>query len=220
MLQTETDSNKLPWYKLIAGSLAGSLAVSITYPFDIIRARISYDLVHGSKLSQYKTNVYKDVIYRLFKEGQLSQFKIPLRGFYQGFMPTILGIIPYAGVSFFTFESFKQYLKHKNENNISQISSIQIFLAGLFAGAFGQTVAYPFDVIRRRMQLFRITDHLPSHQYSSGIFNAIKAIINTHGWSRGAFAGLSINYLKVAPASGISFLVYETLKNKYPDGII
>jgi hypothetical protein len=70
------------------------------------------------------------------------------------------------------------------------------------------------------MQLFRITEHLPTYHYNSGILTAIKSVVRTHGWARGVFAGLSINYMKVAPASGISFLVYETLKNKFPQGFI
>ena len=33
------------------------------------------------------------------------------RAFYKGFTPTILGVIPYAGVSFCTFETLK--VKHR-----------------------------------------------------------------------------------------------------------
>lgn len=207
-----------PWKNLIAGSLAGTLAVSITYPFDIIRARIAYDLNHKSSISGKQTNVFKEAVNQLSKEGRLAHSKVSFRGFYQGFVPTILGIIPYAGVSFFVFESSKQFLRRKTKSE--KISPFLLFSSGLFAGAMGQTVAYPFDVIRRRMQLHRITDHLPPHHYNSGLVTAVKSIISTHGWIRGVFAGLSINYIKVAPASGISFLVYETLKNKFPNGII
>ena len=218
ILHAEKNTSNWPWKKLFAGSLAGTLAVSVTYPFDIIRARISYDLFHHLKTPQQEASVFKGVVQRLSNEGKSSQSKIPFRGFYQGFLPTVFGIIPYAGVSFFVFESSKQYLNRRN--NSSQLSSIQIFCSGLLAGAMGQTVAYPFDVIRRRMQLFRITDHLPSHHYGSGMLTAIKSVVKTHGWVRGVFAGLSINYIKVAPASGISFLVYETLKNKFPKGFV
>jgi solute carrier family 25 (mitochondrial carrier protein), member 16 len=207
-----------PWRKLLAGSLAGALAVSVTYPFDIIRARIAYDIAHHKKYLRKDVIVFKTIVNQLSKEGSASQSKIPFRGFYQGFLPTILGIIPYAGVSFFVFESSKQYLRKLNDSY--DLSPIQIFTSGLFAGAIGQTVAYPFDVIRRRMQLYRITEHLPAHHYDSGIKNAIKYTIKTHGWMKGVFSGLSINYIKVAPASGVSFLVYETLKNKFPEGLI
>ena len=200
------------WRKLIAGSMAGTVAVSVTYPFDIIRARIAYQLTHNPSTS---STFFEQVIHRLSEEGKTFSFG-RLAGFYQGFIPTILGIIPYAGVSFFTFESTKQWIKRFRRKN--SLSSGETFVSGLFAGACGQTVAYPLDVLRRRMQLFRITEHLPHTHYSSGMIHAIKSILNTHGFTRGIFAGLSINYLKVAPASGISFLVYETLKHKFPKG--
>ena len=215
LLQADQDPNNLPWRKLFAGSLAGALAVSITYPFDIIRARIAYDLAH-SKNTTERSNIFKLTVNQLSKEGDMVKSNIPFRGFYQGFIPTILGIIPYAGVSFFVFESSKQYLRKRNKTY--DLPSFQIFASGLLAGAMGQTIAYPLDVIRRRMQLFRITEHLPHNHYNSGIIIAIKSIVNTHGWVRGVFSGLSINYIKVAPASGVSFIVYETLKNKFPNG--
>jgi len=218
LLKADTNFGDWPLRKLAAGSLAGTLAVSITYPFDIIRARIAYDLAHKLHGNQRKDKVFNTVVTELFSEGRLSHPKFPLTGFYQGFVPTILGIIPYAGVSFSVFEYSKKIIK--TFNRTGDLSSIQIFVSGLFAGAMGQTVAYPFDVVRRRMQVYKITDHLPIMHYNSGLIKALSAILNTHGWKRGIFAGLTINYIKVAPASGISFLIYETLKNKYPNGFI
>src|SRR4051794_2432412 len=80
------------------------------------------------------------------------------------------------------------------------------FLCGVMAGAAGQTVAYPLDIIRRQMQLNRVASHLPAFKHT---LDALIYILSTKGW-RGLFVGLSINYIKVAPATGISFLVYET----------
>lgn len=218
ILHTQQESDRLPWRKLLAGSLAGTLAVSVTYPFDIIRARITYDLAHKDNYPGPAKNIFKTIIFQLSRESNHPQTKFPLKGFYQGFLPTILGIIPYAGVSFSVFECLKQKLQKFNGSD--NVPSFQIFVSGLIAGALGQTVAYPLDVVRRRMQLYRLTDHLPAHHYNSGIITAIKSIVTSHGWARGVFSGLSINYLKVAPASGISFLVYETLKKKFPEGLI
>ena len=203
----------LPWRKLLAGSLAGALSVSLTYPFDIIRARVAYDLFHKNYGNVAAETSLRSAINQLSAESKNMVSKMPLRGFYQGFFPTVLGIIPYAGVSFFVFETSKNYLMNlQAEKNLP---SLQIFACGLLAGALGQTVAYPFDVIRRRMQLYKITEHLPHHHYSAGIVQALKSVISVHGWSKGIFSGLSINYLKVAPASGISFLVYDTLKKNF-----
>lgn len=33
--------------------------------------------------------------------------------FYRGYLPTILGVIPYGGISFFTYETFKK--KHRGK---------------------------------------------------------------------------------------------------------
>lgn len=196
--------------------MAGSLAVAITYPFDIIRARVAYELSHVPN-SQQGQGLISSAIKRLQSEGKLYRSH-SLLGLYQGFLPTLLGIIPYAGTSFFTFECSKIFLKRQLHRE--QLNSAQTFVAGLFAGACGQTVAYPLDVLRRRMQLFRITNHLPEQHYNAGIIHAIKSIFQAHGLARGIFAGLSINYIKVAPASGISFMIYEKLKHTYPNGPI
>lgn len=217
LLSTGLRTEPHAWNKLLAGSLAGSVAVTVTYPFDIIRARVAYQIASTPKgPTASRTGTISTVIAQLLREGQHYPNRIGLGGFYQGFVPTLLGIVPYAGVSFFTFESSKQFLSRRY--NTRHLSSGQIFVAGLLAGALGQTAAYPFDVVRRRMQLFRITDHLPAQHYMTGVTNALRSILQTHGMARGIFAGLSINYIKVAPASGISFLVYERLKQRFPAG--
>ena len=107
--QNQNHQNDWPWRKLVAGSLAGTIAVAVTYPFDIIRARIAFSLVTKSDTLDNQTKGFKSILQQLSNEGRLlTQSQTPLRGFYQGFVPTILGIIPYAGVSFFVFESSKQ----------------------------------------------------------------------------------------------------------------
>jgi solute carrier family 25 protein 16 len=214
ILRPEDLAADWPWRKLIAGSLAGTVSVTLTYPFDIIRARVAYDLAKHTADNQGMLNK------RLFRSGlivnairQLSRensFFWPA-GFYQGFTPTILGIIPYAGVSFFTFETAKNRLQQRFDG---KPPSPLIFASGLVAGALGQTVAYPLDVLRRRLQIYRVSQHLPHSEYSKGLLAAAKAVFKEQGFWRGFYAGLSINYLKVAPASGISFLVYETLKRR------
>ncbi len=41
------------------------------------------------------------------------------QGLYRGFVPTMLGVIPYAGVSFFTNENLKKYLSEKGKTFIN-----------------------------------------------------------------------------------------------------
>jgi len=77
----------------VAGSLAGVTAQSLTYPLDLARARMAVTDRHVYKsLSQ--------VFMRMWREEHP-------RAFYKGFVPTMLGVIPYAGVSFCTYETLK-----------------------------------------------------------------------------------------------------------------
>lgn len=106
-----------------------------------------------------------------------------MRALYRGFLPTLMGMAPYAGLSFYCFEMLKyacmKYSPHwtcntlerntGNKNNrkvcLSAYSYVLIFLGGLvlivpakllcggLAGAIAQTFSYPLDVTRRRMQL-------------------------------------------------------------------
>lgn len=124
----------------------------------------------------------------------------------------MLGIVPYAGVAFFTFETLKNFCMKFAvlSGQDGEIGGITKFCCGFVAGAAGQTAAYPFDVIRRRMQLFYVANHLPKYQHT---LHGIKEILFRDGL-RGLFIGLSINYIKVAPATGISFVTYEFLKRK------
>ena len=75
---------------------------------------------------------------------------------YRGFVPTILGVIPYAGTSFFTYEQLKAFwinrARRSGDLEASQPTTLQKFCSGALAGLLGQTASYPLDIVRRRMQ--------------------------------------------------------------------
>lgn len=48
----------------------------------------------------------RQVFAKIYKEEGILTF-------YRGFVPTILGVIPYAGVSFFTYDSLKRLYRGK-----------------------------------------------------------------------------------------------------------
>lgn len=64
--------------------------------------------------------------------------------------------IPYVGLNFSVYESLKDWLIQTKPLGIVQDSELGVttrLACGAAAGAVGQTVAYPLDVIRRRMQM-------------------------------------------------------------------
>ena len=84
-------------------------------------------------------------------------------GLYRGLIPTLIGIIPYAGLSFYCFEVTKSVvLQHwgwgrtPEQDGKMTLSVPAKLLCGGLAGAFAQTASYPLDVARRRMQVFII----------------------------------------------------------------
>ncbi|KAL4113491.1 hypothetical protein QTP88_017104 [Uroleucon formosanum] len=180
--------------KFLSGSLAGVTSQTLTYPLDLARARMAV-----STKNDYKS--LGDVFKKTFKvEG--------IKGFYRGYVPTILGIIPYAGTSFFTYGSLKSFIKEKHGYDNTGVN----LACGAVAGMAGQSSSYPLDIIRRKMQTSVIT----GINYKN-LRTTLKIIYKTEGIRQGFFKGLSMNWIKGPIATGISFATYDfvrkTLKN-------
>jgi len=182
-----------PFRHLIAGSLAGMTSVIFTYPLDLIRARLA---------SEVQTRRYKNMFHGFFtmykSEGILSWFR--------GLWPSLLGIVPYAGVSFSVYETLKYY-SPKSEDKVQTKYRL---ISGAIAGVLGQTVSYPWDVVRRRLQ----TDGFISGQPTipdRGTFKMMSFIVKNEGVV-GLYKGITINFWKAPIATSISFTVYELCK--------
>ncbi len=159
-----------------------------------------------------------------------------LANFYRGFSPTLLGMLPYAGVSFLTHDTAGDLLRHPAiaryttlaaplPSSSTSTSTPSAFprsddpdkppplkywaelLAGGFAGLVSQTASYPFEVIRRRMQVGGAVGD--GHRLR--IVETARSIWREKG-ARGFFVGLTIGYVKVVPMVATSFLVYERAK--------
>lgn len=74
--------------------------------------------------------------------------------FYKGWLPSVLGVIPYVGLNFAVYETLKatllQTYQMRDERELNIVTRLG---CGALAGMTGQTVAYPFDVARRRLQV-------------------------------------------------------------------
>ncbi|XP_015510575.1 solute carrier family 25 member 16 isoform X1 [Neodiprion pinetum] len=195
--------------KFLAGSGAGVTAVTLTYPLDTIRARLAFQ-------------VTGEHVYTGIAHTAASIFKQEggIKALYRGFMPTICGMVPYAGLSFYSFEKFKffcmkyapNYLCNKcNRNTGGLVLTLPAkLLCGGFAGAVAQSVSYPLDVTRRRMQLAMMNP--ATHKFGSGMVATMKLIYLENGIIKGLYRGMSINYLRAVPMVAVSFATYELMK--------
>lgn len=193
-----------PVIDLLAGSLSGGTAVLFTYPLDLVRTKLAYQVVDTPKLNgkgaMSSEHVYKgirDCFSKTYREAGM-------RGLYRGVAPSLFGIFPYSGLKFYFYEEMKSRVPDDYRKNI------MVKLAcGSVAGLLGQTFTYPLDVVRRRMQVQRL--QASTSLQVKGTMGTLVMIVQKEGWKQ-LFSGLSINYLKVVPSVAIGFTVYDVMK--------
>ena len=113
-----------------------------------------------------------------------------------------------------------------NLSYLPQVATLTVpakLLCGGLAGATAQTVSYPLDVARRRMQLGQVVSFMSSscavvisntcvQVEGGGMGRVLVTTYREAGLVRGLFRGMSINYLRAVPMTAVSFSVYESLK--------
>ncbi|XP_053947016.1 mitochondrial coenzyme A transporter SLC25A42 [Anastrepha ludens] len=195
ILQVDKDGSDTKGRRFIAGSLAGITSQSLTYPLDLARARMAVT----DKYTGYRT--LRQVFVKIWvEEGP--------RTLYRGYFATVLGVIPYAGVSFFTYGTLKREYYEVTGN--SKPNTLVSLAFGAVAGAAGQTSSYPLDIVRRRMQTMGVNKGA-NDQYRT-IYSTLKKIYKEEGIKNGFYKGLSMNWIKGPIAVGISFSAYDLIK--------
>lgn len=134
-----------PMEKFTCGALAGATSVAMTYPLDLMRARMAVQRVHHKYAN----------LSHAFKTMRAEE---GVRSMYRGIAPTMLGILPYAGLSFFTFETAKHRVADWRGRDPTTFEKLG---CGAVAGLVGQSATYPLDICRRRMQTAGFMDHHP-----------------------------------------------------------
>ncbi|RRT35696.1 hypothetical protein B296_00042862 [Ensete ventricosum] len=81
--------------RLTAGGLAGAVAQTAIYPLDLVKTRLQTFPCEGGKVPNLAA-LAKDI---WVHEGP--------RAFYRGLVPSLLGIIPYAGIDLTAYETLK-----------------------------------------------------------------------------------------------------------------
>ena len=79
----------------------------------------------------------------------VSKFPFPLP---PGYLPNILGIIPYAGIDLTVYETLKkEYTKRHPDNADPNIFAL--LACGTISSTCGQLASYPLALIRTKMQV-------------------------------------------------------------------
>jgi len=127
-----------------------------------------------------------------------------VRALYRGMATTAVGVAPYVGINFAAYEALRGIITPPGRN----YHAWRKLICGALAGSISQTLTYPFDVLRRKMQVAGL--NAMGYRYNNA-FDAIRSIIRTEGVV-GFYRGIWPNLLKVAPSIATSFYTYEIVK--------
>ncbi|RLV96082.1 putative mitochondrial carrier [Spathaspora sp. JA1] len=193
--------------RLIAGSIGGIASVAVTYPLDLVRARITIQTASLNKLHKGKLAKAPTVMQTL---RDVYTHEGGFLALYRGIIPTTLGVAPYVGINFALYEKMRNYMDssvHDFSNPVWKLS------AGAFSSFVGGVIIYPLDVLRKRYQVASMAGGELGFQYRS-VAHALVSIFKTEGFF-GAYKGLSANLYKIVPSMAVSWLCYDTLKQAF-----
>lgn len=176
--------------RFFAGGLAGITAATLCYPLDTAKTLLT---AHPEKFS----GVFRTIAVVARQQGP--------RALYRGLSPTIVAMMPYAGLDFAIYEHLK--LMYWRRNN-KEANLLALLFIGAFAGTVAQTACHPLDVLRKRLQLQGIAGR--PVQFTS-MLHAATRIVTIEG-PTALYRGLQPMYISAIPSAGVSYVVYEALK--------
>ncbi|XP_037536788.1 calcium-binding mitochondrial carrier protein SCaMC-2-A [Nematolebias whitei] len=181
--------------RFVAGSMAGVIAQSTIYPMEVLKTRLAL------RMSGQYAGI-SDCAKQIFRREGLGAF-------YKGYVPNMLGIIPYAGIDLAVYETLKNNYLQQYGTNGTDPGVVVLLACGTVSSTCGQLASYPLALIRTRMQAQAVAEGNQKVSMT-GLF---RQILQTEG-PTGLYRGLAPNFLKVIPAVSISYVVYEHLKTQ------
>ncbi|KAJ1990539.1 hypothetical protein H4R33_001682 [Dimargaris cristalligena] len=174
---------------LIAGSSARALVGFILMPITVIKVRYESNFYNYNSLYSATKNI-------IAQDGY--------RGFFSGYIPTVLRDAPYAGLYIAVYEQFKLQIPMLLDSYFSLRLPVPAtgMAAGMLAGISATLITQPFDMIKTRMQL--------KPDLYRTMWQAARVIVKDEGFY-GFFRGAALRVARKAISTSISWTVYEEL---------
>jgi len=183
--------NSAPHLVFVSGALATVAHDAVVTPLDVIKQRMQLPETKGGFVQITKTVLRKEGVGMFFRS-----------------LPTTVAInVPYQGVYFVTYEALKSALTKimKKGKKIRRSEEGVVWLmAGAMAGAIAGTFSTPLDVVKTFIQTHPSNKDLNTAQ-------VMRRIVRRKG-ARLLFAGAGARAMTCAPAAGICWTAYETMK--------
>uniref|UniRef100_A0A3B1IKK0 EF-hand domain-containing protein n=1 Tax=Astyanax mexicanus TaxID=7994 RepID=A0A3B1IKK0_ASTMX len=164
--------------RFMAGSLAGATAQTVIYPMEVMKTRLTL-----RSTGQYSgmMDCAKTI---LKKEG--------IKAFSKGYVPNLLGIIPYAGIDLAVYESLKNAWLSHYARDTANPGVLVLLGCGTVSSTCGQLASYPLALVR--------TPHAGQQGTPCSPFSKHR----DEGGFLGLYRGILPNFMKVIPAVSIS----------------
>lgn len=199
-----------PVYRLSCSAISALVSITATYPLDLIRSRLTVSMNYSKAEGQKLT------IRQAWKDGMSGVDGI--RGLYVGLTPTLLAVVPFIAIQNATIDLLQVYAIE----NGWEASPMLLLCVGGGAGVLAQTIVYPLDVLRRRMQVAIMESDISGGTVDGRAPNtsivadrtwlSINKVVKERGL-RTLFAGITPTFLKTIPAISICSIVTSVLND-------
>lgn len=196
-------------YKYCLSSLAATVAESVTFPLDITKTRLQ---IQGERASSLSTTASTNLPYRgMIRTAVGIVEEEGLRNLWSGVTPAILRHVVYTGSRMTSYELLRNNVLRRNPDG--KFALWKSVIAGMTAGAFGQLIASPTDLVKVQMQMegkrVLIEGRQPRVLNTS---HAFSNIVSKHG-VRGLWKGWAPNVQRAALVNMGDLTTYDTVKH-------
>lgn len=194
LLRLKGEGELTVFERFVAGSSAGAISQSVIYPMEVLKTRLA--LRRSGQLDKGLLHFAKKMVK---DEGIMC--------FYKGYVPNLLGIIPYAGIDLAVYETLKSVYVKSCEGGVEP-GAVAFLCCGTCSTTCGQLASYPLALVRTRLQARAISGNLNQPDTMIG---QLQYILKNEGFF-GLYRGIAPNFMKVIPAVSISYVVYESVR--------
>merc|ERR1712070_1196786 len=193
----KTDFGMFFAVNMASGGMAAAGSLCIVYPLDYARTRLASDVGGGKKTFNGLLDCLKKTA-----SGPLGP-----AGLYAGFGVSMGGIIPYRGFQLGAFDTLVGLNPFKDDKGMLGI--VSTFGAAQSAIIAGAAISYPFDTVRRRLQM-QAEKPKEEHIYQ-GTTDCLKKIAAEEGVAAGLYKGFVANALR-SVGGALVLVLYDRAK--------
>eukprot|EP00730_Choanoeca_flexa_P012673 TRINITY_DN4509_c0_g1_i1.p1 TRINITY_DN4509_c0_g1~~TRINITY_DN4509_c0_g1_i1.p1 ORF type:complete len:227 (+),score=26.01 TRINITY_DN4509_c0_g1_i1:82-762(+) len=167
-----TDSTAIMLKKFAISSSAAAMAESATFPLDLTKTRMQTANMNAQG-QQVKPSMWRTA-YAIVRQEKLS-------GLWQGLSPAVMRHVIYSGFRLSIYEQLRKRIFTPDQDG--HLATWKTATCGLAAGALGQLIASPTDLVKVRMQT-QGRDVLNGHaRRYKNLPHAFVSIVRQEGWA-------------------------------------